>query len=61
MIISDLGYLEVVSEGSSIVGGLRIRTNETKVKPKATITIQGGISSAAIAQDSQVVTSNDDL
>ena len=61
MIISDLGYLEVVSEGSSIVGGLRFRTNETKVKQKATITIEGGISSATISQNSSVVTSNDQL
>ena len=61
MVISDLSYSEVVSEGFNIVGGkIRIRTNQTVIKQKAKITIIGS-GSASIIQTSSVVTSNDDL
>jgi hypothetical protein len=61
MIISDLSYLEVVSEVPSIVGGRRKRTNETTVKLKVSIKIKGDNNSVAVTQNSSVVTSNDNL
>lgn len=61
MIISDLSYLEVVSEVPSILGGLRTRTNETRVKQIVRIKIKGDNNSVAVTLNSSVVTSNDDL
>jgi hypothetical protein len=62
MIISDLSYLEVVSEVPSIMGGiLRSRTNEIKAKAKANNTNLGSGNSITSAQDISVVSSNDDL
>ena len=57
MIISELGYLEVVSEGTSVMGGAtKTRVNKTKVNQKAI-----AIGSPSITQDVSVVTSNDNL
>ena len=56
MIISDLGYLEVVSEGTNVMGGAQTRVNKTKVTQRAVV-IGGGSST----QDVTVVTSNDNL
>lgn len=59
MIISDLSYLEVVSEVPSILGGSRNRTNETKVKQIVRIKIKGDNNSVAVSLSGTVVTSND--
>ena len=57
MIISDLGYLEVVSEGSSVVGGAtKTRVNKTNITQTA-VTLGSG----TIGQSASVVTSNDNL
>jgi hypothetical protein len=62
MIISDLSYLEVVSEVPSIVGGiLRSRTNEIKAKAKANNTNIGSDNSIASSQSINIISSNDDL
>ncbi len=62
MIISDLSYLEVVSEVPSIMGGiLRSRTNEIKAKAKANNTNIGSDNSIASSQSINIISSNDDL
>ena len=62
MIISDLSYLEVVSEVPSIVGGIvRSRTNEITVKAKVKTTTRGSDNSISTTQSITVVSSNDDL
>ena len=56
MVISDLSYLEVVSEEPSIVGGKKTRVNIIKVDQTA-ILIGGG----SIIQSISIVSSNDNL
>lgn len=61
MIISDLSYLEIVSEVPSLVGGVRIRTNDVTVKAKVKTTTTGSDNSITTSQSISVVSSNDDL
>lgn len=62
MIISDLSYLEVVSEVPNIMGGIvRSRTNEITVKAKVKTTTRGSDNSISTTQSITVVSSNDDL
>ena len=56
MVISDLSYLEVVSEEPIIVGGKNTRVNKIKVKQKAVV--RGG---GSITQFISIVASNDNL
>ena len=62
MIISDLSYLEVVSEVPNILGGkVRIRTNEVAAKQNVKIKVTGEATISDVSPSISVVASNDDL